>query len=153
MEFISHLYNLHTMEISQNELKVARSAADKTLFRKQVQYELDEIRQEAEEACALDNEIDPVPDSAYHDVCLLLEILFNHNVPMADIGWLMDGGIGFEWRLRNSKGIATISVYGDNQVIYGASLGSRRRVKGTCPLSDLILLPNFLKMASEVFRE
>lgn len=141
------------METLKKEHDLPLPPADKVLFRKQMHCELYEIRQEAEEAYALDNEIDPVSDSAYHDVCLLLEILFNHNVPMADIGWLMDGGIGFEWRLRNNKGIATISVYGDNQVIYGASLGSRRRVKGTCPLSDLILLPNFLKMASEVFRE
>ena len=94
MEFISHLYNLHTMEILQNELKVARSLADKTLFRKQGQHELDEIRREVEEACATDNETDPVPDSVYHDAYLLLDILFNYDIPMADIGWLMDGGIG-----------------------------------------------------------
>ncbi len=141
------------MEISQNELKVARSFADKTLFRKQVQHELDEIRREVEEVCATDDEIDTVPDFAYRDAYLLLDILFNYDIPMADIGWLMDGGIGFEWRSRDGKSIATMSIYGDNQVIYGASLGSRRRVKGTCPLSDLILLPNFLKMVSEVFRE
>ena len=109
------------METVQNELKVARSLADKALFLKQMQHELDEIRRETEEAYASDNEIAPVPDSAYYDAYLLLEILFNYEVPTADIGWLRDGGIGFEWRLRDGKGIATISIYGDNQVVYGAS--------------------------------
>ena len=141
------------MKTLQKEQDLPLPPVDKVLFRKRMQCELGEIRQEAAKVCALDNEIDPIPDSAYHDAYLLLEILFNYDVPIADIGWLTDGGIGFEWRSTDGKGIATISVYGDNQVIYGASLGSRRRVKGTCPLSDLILLPNFLKMAREVFRE
>ena len=102
------------------------------------------MRQEAEEACATDNDIDPVPDSAYRDAYLLLEILFNYDVPTADIGWLMDGGIGFEWRSTDSKGIATMSIYGDNQVVYGASLGNRNEVKGTCLLTDLASLVRFL---------
>ena len=117
--------------------------ADKVLFRKQVERELDEIRQEAEEAYALDKEIDRVPDSAYQDAFLLLETLFNYDVPTTDIGWLMDGGIGFEWRSTDGKGIATMSIYGDDQVVYGASLGSTCRVKGTCLLTDLAELARF----------
>ena len=85
------------METGQKEHDLPLPPADKVLFRKQVQRELDEIRQEAEEAYALDNEIDPIPDSAYRDAYLLLEILYDYDVPMADIGWLMDGGIGLEW--------------------------------------------------------
>ena len=139
------------MEALQKERDLPLQPADKVLFRKQVQHELDEIRQEAEEACATDNEIDPVPDSAYRDAYLLLEILYDYNVPMADIGWLVDGGIGFEWRPGN--GIATMSIYGDGLVVYGASLGNERRVKGTCSLSDPILLPNFLKTLSTAFQE
>ena len=134
------------METEQKERNLPLSPADKVLFRKQVQRELDEIRQEAEEACATDREIDPVPDSAYHDAYLLLEILFNYDVPTADIGWLMDGGIGFEWRSTDSKGIATMSIYGDNQVVYGASLGITNEVKGTCLLTDLASLVRFLPM-------
>ena len=113
------------------------------LFRKQAQRELDEIRQETEEACAADDGIDSVPNSAYRDAYLLLEILFNYEVPTADIGWLMDGGIGFEWRSTDSKGIATMSIYGDNQVVYGASLGSACKAKGTCLLTDLAALIRF----------
>lgn len=139
------------MATLQNDLEFARLPADKVLFRKQVQHELDEIRKEVEETCAVDNEIDPVPDSAYQDAYLLLEILYDYEVPMADIGWLVDGGIGLEW--RPGDGIATISLYGDGLVVYGASLGNERRVKGTCSLSDPILLPNFLKTLSEAFQE
>ena len=118
--------------------------ADKILFRKQAQRELDEIRQEAEAACATDNEIDPVPDSAYRDAYLLLDVLFNYDVPTADIGWLMDGGIGFEWRSIDGRDIATMSIYGDNQVVYGASLGRTNEIKGTCLLTDLASLARFL---------
>jgi hypothetical protein len=134
------------METLQSELELAASSIGKVLFRKQVQRELDEIRQEAEEAYALDNEIDPVPDSAYHDVYAILDILCYNNVPMPDIGWLADGGIGFEWRSQHVKGIGTMSIYGDNKVIYGASLGSGHKDKGTCELTNLVKLVRFLPM-------
>ena len=122
---------------------------DKALFRKQVQRELDDIRQEVEKACTLDNEIDSVPDSAYDDTYDLLEILFDNNVTMPDICWLMDGGIGFEWRSQDNKRIGIMSIYGNNQVVYGASLGSRRRVKGTCVLNDSVLPVNFLPILKD----
>ena len=134
------------METGQKEHNLTLPPADKTLFRKQVQRELDEIRQETEEAYALDNEIDPIPDSAYDDANSLLEILFYNNVPMPDIGWLADGGIGFEWRSQNVKRIGTMSIYGDNKVIYGASLGNGHKDKGTCELTNLVKLVRFLPM-------
>ena len=108
--------------------------------------QLEEIRQEAEEACTPDSEIDPVPDSAYDDAYRLLYMLFHWGVPMPDIGWLTDGGIGFEWWSRNRKGIGTMSIYGDNHVIYGASVGDARRIKGTCTLSNLASLDHFRTM-------
>ncbi len=134
------------METGQKEHDLPLPPADKVLFRKQGQRELDEIRQEAKEAYALDNEIDHVPESAYHDAYSLLEILFHNNVPMPDIGWLIDGGIGFEWRSTNGKGIATMSIYGDNLVVYGASLESGHKDKGTCKLTDYVKLVRFLPM-------
>ena len=134
------------MKTLQTEIEPAASSTDKVLFWKQVQHELDEIHQEAEEAYVSDDEIDPVPDSAYHDAYLLLEILFNHDVSTADIGWLADGGIGFEWRSTDGKRIATMSIYGDNQVVYGASLGNTCKVKGTCFLTDLASLVRFFPM-------
>ena len=112
----------------------------------EAEQQLQEVYQEVMEACALESEIDPVPDSAYRDAFWLLKILDYYNIPMPDIGWLMDGGIDFEWRSKDSKGIATMSIYGDNQVVYGGSLGSTLRVKGTCALSNLRSLTVFFTM-------
>lgn len=115
--------------------------------------QLQEVYQEVKEALELDNEIVPVPDIAYGNAYWLLEVLFAHNASMPDIGWLMDGGIGFEWRSRDRKGIATISIYGNNQIVYGASLGGTRRTKGTCDLSDLRPFTGFLTMLIILFSE
>lgn len=133
-----------------NEVGFAYSPIEKVQFKKHVKRELDDIRQQVEEACTLDNEIDSVPDSAYDDTYYLLEILFHNNVPIPDIGWLMDGGIGFEWRSQDNKRIGTMSIYGDNQVVYGASLGNKRRVKGTCVLNDSVLPVNFLPILKDL---
>ncbi len=104
--------------------------------------ELEEVREDAEEAYASDDKIDPVPDSAYDDAHVLLELL-RRDVPMPDMMWSEDGGIGLEW--RPGSGIATISLYGDNLVIYGAFFNHNRQVEGICSLSDNVLLPGFLK--------
>ena len=133
-----------------NEVGFVHFPIEKVQFKKHVQRELDDIRQEYENAYALDNEIDPIPDSAYHDASSLLEILFYNNVPMPGIGWLVDGGIGLEWRSQNVKGIGTMSIYGDNQVVYGASLGSKRRIKGICVLNDSVLLVSFLPILKDL---
>ncbi len=131
------------METVQTELELAVIPTDKTLFRKQIQSELDEIRQEAENAYASDNEIDPIPNSAYNDASTLLEILCNYNIPMPHIGWAEDGSIGFEWRPEG--GIVTMGIYGDDDVIYGAFFQENRQVDGVCNLSDTALLEGFLE--------
>ena len=104
--------------------------------------ELEEVREDSEEAYASDDKIDPVPDSAYDDAHVLLELL-RRDVPMPDMMWSEDGGIGLEW--RPGSGIATISLYGDNLVIYGAFFNHNRQVEGICSLSDNVLLQGFLK--------
>ena len=43
-----------------------------------------------------------------------------------------------------------MSIYGDNQVVYGAFLGSGRKVKGTCKLTDLVELVRFLPILKDV---
>ena len=131
------------METEQKEHNLLVPPTDTVLFRKQVQRELDEIRQEVEEVYALDNEIDPVPDSAYRQTVALLEILYNYNIPMPHIGWAEDGSIGLEW--RPSGGIVTMGIYGDDDVIYGAFFQENRQVDGVCNLSDTVLLEGFLE--------
>ena len=106
-----------------------------------VEQILQEIRAEAEEAYASDNQIDPVPNSAYDDARDLLKIL-HRNVPMPDIGWAEDGSLGFEWRPEG--GIATMGIYGDGLVIYAAFFGEKRQVEGICTLSDKAMLAGFL---------
>ncbi len=99
MGLISNLDRRYSMEKSQKEHDLLILPADKLLSRKQGQRELDEIRQEVKEAYVLNNEISPVSDSTYHDTTFLFEILFYNDVPMPDIGWLMDGGIGLDMKV------------------------------------------------------
>ena len=106
--------------------------------------ELQTVRQEAEEAYALDNDIDPVPESAYDDAQILLKILSDSNSPMPDIGWAEDGSLGFEWRPEG--GIATMGIYGDSLVIYGAFFEDKRQVEGICTLADIAMLTGFMLM-------
>ena len=103
--------------------------------------ELERTRQEAEDAYASDNQIDPVPNSAYDDARVLLKKL-HRNVPMPEIGWAEDGSLGFEWRPED--GIATMGLYGDNLIIYTAFFGEERQVEGVCALSDKPVLAGFL---------
>ena len=131
-----------------NEVGFTHSPSDKVLFQKQVQRELDEIRQEAENAYALDNEIDPVPDSAYDDALVLLEILCNYKMPMPHIGWAEDGSIGLEW--RPDDGIVTMGIYGDNLVIYNAFFEEKRQFEGICELSDTPVLSGFLTTLTNI---
>ena len=126
------------METRHKELDFVRPPVDDD-----AQQQLEEIRQEAMEASALDSEIDPVPDQAYDDARSLLKMLSHYNVPRPEIGWAEDGSLGFEWRPEN--GIATMGVYGDNHVIYGAFFHDKRQVEGICALSDTAMLQGFLK--------
>ena len=111
--------------------------------------ELEETRQEAEEAYASDDQIDPVPNSAYDDARVLLKIL-QRNVPIPDIGWAEDGSLGFEWRPGN--GIATMGVSGDNLVIYGAFFSNKCEFDGICSLSDTVLLEGFITTLRNLFQ-
>ena len=136
------------MEILQNEPDFARSPADKTLFRKQVQHELDEIRQEAEEAYASDNEIDQIPDSAYNNTLVLLEMLCNYKLPMPELSWAEDGSLSIGWYL--DEGIITMGIYGDNLVIYNAFFEEKRQFEGICELSDTPMLSGFLRVLTNI---
>ena len=129
------------MATLQNELDFARSPADKTLFRKHVQSELDEIREEVEETCAVVGDVYPVPESAYNETLSLLEQM-PRDIPMPDMMWLEDGGIGLEW--RPGEGIATMSLYGDGLVVYGVFFSKDREIAGICPLVDAAFLQGFI---------
>lgn len=119
---------------------------DKNLVREaQIIGGLNGIREEVKETCEIDCEIDndviPVPESAYVDTYSLLNQI-SSDIPVPDLMWLEDGGIGLEWRPRD--GIVTMSLYGDEHVTFVAIVGKQHKIAGTCPLSDQLLLPNFL---------
>ena len=91
----------------------------------------------------------PVPESAYKDARTLLQRI-HREIPKPDIMWSEDGGIGLEW--RPGDGIATMSLYGDNHVIYGAFFNKQREVEGICSLSDTVLLQGFLTTLRNLFQ-
>ena len=136
------------MATLQNELEFSRPPADKVLFRKHIQRELDEIRQEVEETCAVAEDVYRVPESAYEETVSFLEQM-PRDIPMPDIMWLEDGGIGLEW--RPGAGIATMSLYGDGLVVYGAFFTKNREISGVCSLADAAFLPGFLTTLARLF--
>ena len=107
------------METPEKKLDFPLPPTDKSLFKKHIQRELDEIRKEVDETCAVAEDVYCVPESAYNETLSLLTRV-HRNIPMPDMMWLEDGGIGLEWRPEN--GIATMSLYGDGLVVYGAFL-------------------------------
>lgn len=114
------------------------------------QRELADIREEVEETCAVAENVRTVPESAYEETLSLLKMM-QRDLPLPDMMWLEDGGIGLEWRPDN--GIATMSLYGDNLVIYGAFFNDEREVNGICSLSDSALLAGFLTTMSYLFQK
>lgn len=119
-------------------------------FNKKVQRELGEGRREAAKAYLLEREIDPVPDSAYKDLSSLIAVL-PEGIPTPDLSWAEDGSLSLGWHPED--GIVTMGIYGDKLVIYGAFFNNKRELNGICPLSDSILLPNFLTVLSELFHQ
>ncbi|MDE0011731.1 MAG: hypothetical protein OXU36_11320 [Candidatus Poribacteria bacterium] len=117
---------------------------------KQVSETLNEIREEVKEICAVTNDVTPVPESAYVETHSFLSQMPS-NIPVPDIMWLESGGIGLEWRPGDS--IVTMSLYGDNHVNLVAILGKQYEIAVTCPLSDQLVLPNFLETLSILFQQ
>lgn len=114
-----------------------------------IEKELAEIREEVKETCAMAKDVHPVPEAAYDETHSLLAQV-SRDVPIPDIMWLEDGGIGLEW--RPGDGIVTMSLYGDDHVTFVAILGNQHKIAGTCPLSDPSLLAGFLATLPLLFR-
>ena len=129
------------MKALENQFDFVPAPADDVLFTKQVLRELEDIREEVEETCAVANDVCPVPACAYDETLSLLKGM-SREIPLPDMMWLEDGGIGLEW--RPGDGIATMSLYGDGLVVYGAFFTDNREVSGICPLSDAAFLQGFL---------
>ena len=145
----SHLQT-HKYEFPHKVIDLS-SAADFYFFSiDNARRELEEIREEVEETCAVTEDIYPVPESAYNETISLLTRV-HLNIPMPDMMWLEDGGIGLEW--RPGDGIVTMSLYGDDHVTFVAILGNQHKVAGTCPLADSKILPSFLATLPLLFQQ
>ena len=114
-----------------------------------IEKELAEIREEVKETCAVAKDVHPVPEAAYDETRSLLAQV-SRDMPMPDMMWLEDGGIGLEWRPKD--GIVTMSLYGDEHVTFVAIVEKQHKIAGTCPLSDQFLLPNFLASLPTLFQ-
>ena len=138
------------MKILQDNFDPLLLPADRSLLRKHIQHELDEIREEVEETCKVASDVRVVPQQAYDETSTLLKRI-SPGIPMPDMMWLEDGGIGLEW--RPGDGIITMSLYGDGHVNFVVVLDEQHEIAGTCPLSDPFLLPSFLTTLPNLFRQ
>lgn len=109
---------------------------------------LNEVRLEAEEAYTLDNQIDPIPKTAYDDVLVLLKKVFYAGIPLPNFSWAEDGSLSLTWFLK--EGLGTMGLYGDNIVIYSVFFEEKRQVEGVCELSDTPVLSGFLTILSNI---
>ena len=96
------------------------------------------------------SDIESVPEPACAETFSLLQQI-PRDVPMPDMMWLEDGGIGLEW--MPGDGIVTMSLYGNAHVTFVAILGNQHEIAGTCPLSDSRILPSFLATLPLLFRQ
>lgn len=148
-----NLAGLQTSEYSMDHPAGASeqfSASDLYLFpMDKVQHELSEIREEVEETCSGTDDVSPIPESVYNETFDLLKQI-HRNVPIPDMMWLEDGGIGLEW--RPPDGIATMSLYGDGLVVYGAFFNKDREISGICSLTDTAFFQGFLTTLTHLFQ-
>ena len=137
------------MKTLQDNFEPLLLPADRSLLRKHIQRELDEIREEVEETCKVAADVRAVPQQAYDEVSTLLKRI-SPGVPMPDMMWLEDGGIGLEW--RPGDGIITMSLYGDGLIVYGAFFNKNREISGICSLTDTAFFQGFLTTLTHLFQ-
>ncbi len=111
---------------------------------------LDEIRNESEQACQIDDNIYKIPDEAYNDAYDLLEKIWSYNIPMPEFSWAEDGSLSFAWFF--DKGRATIGLYGDNIVIFSIFFEDKRQAEGICELLDIPMLYGFFEILANIYR-
>ena len=72
------------MKILQENFDPFLLPADRSLLRKRIQRELDEIREEVEETCTVAEDVYRVPEAAYEETLSLLEQM-PRDIPMPDM--------------------------------------------------------------------
>lgn len=119
----------------------------------EIEQRLLEIRQETEEICEIDNEVDMVHEQAYSDIRLLLDIInkTNPRIPMPDLDSADDGSLNATW--FHKKNVITMGVYGNDNVIFTLYFKEKRQVSGFCELSDEPVLNGFFQILYDILNE
>ena len=101
------------------------------------------VREDAEEAYASDDKIDPVPNSAYDDAHVLLEDASSKCSLCLTLMWSEDGRAWI--RMATGKRNRDNKLYGDNLAIYGAFFNDNRQVKESVHCRTLFYYRGFLQ--------
>lgn len=119
----------------------------------EIEQRLLEIRQETEEICEIDDEVDRVDEQAYSDIRLLLDIInkTNPRIPMPDLDAADDGSLNATW--FHKKNVITMGVYGNDNVIFTLYFKEKRQVSGFCELSDEPVLNGFFQTLYDILNE
>lgn len=110
---------------------------------------LNEVKHEAEQARLLDNDIEKIKSQAYHDSDAVIKEIYDVGVSMPEVDWNEDGSINLSWFLKTG-GTSTISLYGDDYVIYNTYLEPDNYVRSVCKISDGLLLPKLIGILSNI---
>ena len=119
----------------------------------EIEQRLLEIKQETEEICEIDNEVDMVHERAYSDIRSLLNIInkTNPRIPMPDLDSADDGSLNITWIHKDN--IITMGVYGNNNVMFTLYFKEKRQVSGVCELSDKPVLNGFFQTLYDILHE
>ena len=99
---------------------------------KYIDYALQEVRAEAEEERRFDQELNPIPETAYEDVDRFLKNI-HELVPRPDIMPLDNGEICLEW--REEQKIFTLSFGGDGHIVFAGIFSDENRARGILTFS------------------
>ena len=110
---------------------------------------LNEVKHEAEQARLLDSDIEKIKNETYDDSDAVMKEIYDVGVSMPEVDWNEDGSINLSWFLKTG-GTSTISLYGDDCVIYNAYLDPDNYVRSVCKIRDGLLLPKLIGILSNI---
>ena len=135
--FLFFCLPLNSADVKLNDclLKCAGAKMKKSIERidDQTLSALDTVMREAQTVSEVDPETETIPRTAYDEAIFILIPMAAH-VPMPEFTWLIDGGLGMEWRHEDK--IFTLSLYGDGHVIFTGIFGDENEMSGISPISD-----------------
>ena len=114
-----------------------------------MEFFLNKVKHDVEKARLLDSDIEEIKNEAYEDTAIVMKKIYDAGVSSPEVDWNEDGSINLSWLLKTG-GTSTISVYGDNHVIYNTYLGPDNYVRSVCKIRDRLLLPKLIGILSNI---